>query len=127
MQYTLAVYFASGVGPCTRIVEPFKHLLRVTAHPQFLVLELRAPMGACSGQYSTPTNLHGILHNVLLILDVIPTLLLLSCMFEKKKETPITMMSNQNLLSHTLAFAIYMSIATSAAHYETSYDKYVHA
>ena len=36
------------------------------------------------------------------------------------------MMSNQNLLSHTLAFAIYKSIATSAAHYETTYDKHVH-
>ena len=35
MQYTLAVNFASGVGPCTGIFEPFKHLLRVTAHPQF--------------------------------------------------------------------------------------------
>ena len=35
------------------IVEPFKHLLRVTAHPQFLALELQAPMGACSGQYGT--------------------------------------------------------------------------
>ena len=35
------------------IVEPFKHLLRVTGHPQFLALELRAAMGACSGQYGT--------------------------------------------------------------------------
>ena len=45
--------FASGVGPCSGIVEPFKHFLRVTAHSQILVLELelRAPMGACSGQY----------------------------------------------------------------------------
>ena len=56
MRYTLAVYFASGVGPCTGIVEPFKHLLRVTAHPHFLALELRAPMGACSGQYGTNTS-----------------------------------------------------------------------
>ena len=53
MLYTLAVYFASGVGPCTGIVETFKHLLRVTVHPQFLTLELRAPMGACLGQYGT--------------------------------------------------------------------------
>ena len=53
MLYTLGVYFVSGVGPCTGIVEPFKHLLRVTAHPQFLALELRTPMGACSGQYGT--------------------------------------------------------------------------
>ena len=30
-----------------------RHLLRVTAHPQFLTLELRAPMGAYSGQYCT--------------------------------------------------------------------------
>ena len=43
MRYTLAVYFASGVGPCTGLVEPFKLLLRVTTHPQFLVLELRCP------------------------------------------------------------------------------------
>ena len=28
-----------------------KQVLRVTAHPQILVLELRAPMGACLGQY----------------------------------------------------------------------------
>ena len=28
-------------------VEPFRHLLHVTAHPRFLVLELRTPMGAC--------------------------------------------------------------------------------
>ena len=63
--------------------------------------------------FQTPTNLHGILRNTV------------SCMFEKKNETPITTMSIQNLLSHTLAFAIYMSTATSAACYETSY-KYVH-
>ena len=31
----LAANFASGMGPCTGI---FKHLLRVTTHPQFLVL-----------------------------------------------------------------------------------------
>ena len=42
MQYTLAANFASGVGPCMGMVEPFKHLLRVTAHPHFLALELRA-------------------------------------------------------------------------------------
>ena len=36
---------------CTGIVEAFKHLLHVTTHPQFLVLELRVPMGACPGQY----------------------------------------------------------------------------
>ena len=40
MRYTLAANFASGVGPCTGIVEPFKHLLRVTTHPHFLALEL---------------------------------------------------------------------------------------
>ena len=45
--------FASGVGPCVGIVEPFKHLLCVTAHPQILVFELQAPMGACPGQYGT--------------------------------------------------------------------------
>ena len=53
MLYTLAVYVAFGVGSCMGIVETFKHLLRVTVHPQFLTLELRAPMGACSGQYGT--------------------------------------------------------------------------
>ena len=30
----------------------FKYLLRVRIHPQFFGLELRAPMGACTGQYS---------------------------------------------------------------------------
>ena len=50
MRYPLAVNFTSGVGPCTEIVE---HLLHVTAHPQFLALELQAPMGACSGQYGS--------------------------------------------------------------------------
>ena len=48
IRYTLAAYFASGMGACART---FKHLLRVTAHPQFLVRELRAPTDACSGQY----------------------------------------------------------------------------
>ena len=51
MQYTLAANFASGVGPCMGIVEPFKHLLHVTAHPHILVVELRVPVGACLGQY----------------------------------------------------------------------------
>ena len=40
---------ASGVGPCVVIVESFKHVPRVTAHPQMLALELRAPMDTCSG------------------------------------------------------------------------------
>ena len=53
MRYTLAANFASGMGPCTGIVEPFKHLLRVTAHPHFLAVELWVPMGACLGQYGT--------------------------------------------------------------------------
>ena len=39
------------VSACAVIVESFKHLLRVTAYPQFLVLELWAPMGTCSGHY----------------------------------------------------------------------------
>ena len=43
----LAANFASGVGPCGGIVEPFKHLLHATAHPQFLALEVQAPMGTC--------------------------------------------------------------------------------
>ena len=42
----MAANFASGVGLCTGMVEPFKHLLRVTAYPQILALELRVPMGA---------------------------------------------------------------------------------
>ena len=46
----MAANFASEMGPCVLIVEPFKHVLLVTAHPQFLALELRAPMGACLGQ-----------------------------------------------------------------------------
>ena len=50
------IYFASRVGPCMGIVESCKYLL---AHPQFLALELRAPMGACSGQYGMSTGLHG--------------------------------------------------------------------
>ena len=35
----------------TGIVRLFKHLLCVFTHPQFLVLELQAPMGACPGHY----------------------------------------------------------------------------
>ena len=46
--YPLAANFAPGVGPCAEIVE---FLLRVTARPQFLALELRVPTGACPGQY----------------------------------------------------------------------------
>ena len=46
--------FPSGVGPCMGVVEPLKQVLRVTAHPQNLPLELRAPMSACSGQYGIP-------------------------------------------------------------------------
>ena len=49
----MAANFTSGVGPFMRIIEPFKQVLRVTAHPQILTLELRAPMGACSGQYGS--------------------------------------------------------------------------
>ena len=55
----LVANFASRVGHCARIVmivETFKHLLYVTTHPQFLALELRVPMGACPGQYSTTTD-----------------------------------------------------------------------
>ena len=46
--YTLAANCSSGVY---RIVELFKHPLHATTHPQFLVLELRATMGACPGKY----------------------------------------------------------------------------
>ena len=40
----MAAKFTSGVGPCVGIVEPFKHLFCVTAHPQILALELQALM-----------------------------------------------------------------------------------
>ena len=36
-----------------RCMEIFKQILSVTVHPQILALELRAPMGACLGQYGT--------------------------------------------------------------------------
>ena len=42
----MAANFAFRVGPCVEIVEPFKHILSVTTHPQVLARELRAPMGA---------------------------------------------------------------------------------
>ena len=45
----MAANFA-WVGPCMGIVEPFKHVLRVTAHTQILALELRAVIGTCLGQ-----------------------------------------------------------------------------
>lgn len=51
--YPLAANFASWVGACAEIVGPLKHLLRVTAHPQFLAFELQTPMGACPGQHGT--------------------------------------------------------------------------
>ena len=35
IRYRLAAKFASLVSTCGGIVGPFKHLLRVTAHPQF--------------------------------------------------------------------------------------------
>ena len=41
--------FKSELDTCTGIVEPFKQHLQATAHPQILVLELRAPMGTCLG------------------------------------------------------------------------------
>ena len=43
-------------GTSTEIVGAFKHLLCVTTHPQFLVLELRVPMGTCLGQYGMNTK-----------------------------------------------------------------------
>ena len=48
----LSVTFGSGVGACTGIVELFKHLLHVRAHPRFFRLVLRALMGACPGHYA---------------------------------------------------------------------------
>ena len=44
MQYPLS---GSRVHTCTGIVELLKHCLCKTTHPQFLVLELQALMGAC--------------------------------------------------------------------------------
>lgn len=38
----LEANFASGMGACTGIVKPFRHLLRATAHSQLLVLELQS-------------------------------------------------------------------------------------
>ena len=55
--YTLAANFTFWVGACTEL---FKHLLCVTTHPQFLVLELRVSMGACLGQYSQMIHHHGV-------------------------------------------------------------------
>ena len=51
-------HIATGcqVGACAGIVEPFKHLLCATAHPQFLVLELRVLKGTCPGQYGKPSH-----------------------------------------------------------------------
>ena len=43
--------FASGVGACMGIVEPFKHLLHATTNPHVLVLELQATMGTCLEHY----------------------------------------------------------------------------
>ena len=55
---TLAANFTPGLGACKGRVQPFKHLHHVTAHPQFLVLELRAPMGTCPGQYDNCIMVH---------------------------------------------------------------------
>ena len=55
---SMAATFGSGVGPCVGIVEPFKQVLGVIAHPQMLALELRPLMGACPGQYGTSTSCH---------------------------------------------------------------------
>ena len=56
--YTLAANIASWVGTCMEIIGPFKHLLCETAHPQFLVLVLRVPTGACLGQYGITFFIH---------------------------------------------------------------------
>ena len=48
---TTWVNFESGVGSAQGIVGLFKHLFCVSTHPPFLMLELRAPMGACLGHY----------------------------------------------------------------------------
>ena len=42
-RYFLVLNFASRVGTCLEIVEPFKHLLCVTAHPQFWCLSCEHP------------------------------------------------------------------------------------
>ena len=46
---------------CVEVVEPFKLFLRVTAHPQFMALRLRVPMGACLRQYSNSIICHCLL------------------------------------------------------------------
>ena len=40
-----------GVGTCTGIVEPFQYPFPATTHPQFLILQLWAPMGTCLGHF----------------------------------------------------------------------------
>ena len=58
------VNFGSGMGTCMGRVGLFKHLLRVTAHPHFLLLELRAPMGAWLRHYRSFVHMPPIPHNV---------------------------------------------------------------
>ena len=53
------------MGACTGIVGLFKQLIRVTAHPQLLELELRAPTGTCPGHYGITIQINcGIIINV---------------------------------------------------------------
>ena len=58
--YTLAANFASGMGACAGIVEPFKHLFRVTAHPQilnfFFWYKTTKRLCTCSVYKQTSTN-----------------------------------------------------------------------
>ena len=74
-----AANFTFEVGPCVGIVEPFKWVLRVTAHPQVLALKLGAPMGACSGQYGSYSYGNLCIHCVTFakFLQPLPTYMLL--------------------------------------------------
>ena len=49
----MAANFTSRVGPCVGIVEPSKHVLHVTTHPQILALDLQAPTGVFPRQYGS--------------------------------------------------------------------------
>ena len=75
----MAANFTFGVGPCMGIVEPFKRVLRVTAHPQILALELGVPMGTCSGQYCSYSYRELCIHCVTFatFLQPLPTYMLL--------------------------------------------------
>ena len=39
------------MGTCQEVIQTFEQVPHVRAHPQFFRLELRVPMGTCSGLY----------------------------------------------------------------------------